>query len=533
MFLPSALMRLFVASLAILAYSLDNIAQVRDRVDTAVVSKLRKNELKNSEVMEVLKMITDVHGPRLTNSPGYKKAADYASTKLSSWGIENVHYDVWDETFGRGWFVKRFSLEVTTPSFIPLIAWPKAWTPGVKGNVKAEAIYLDVTKEEDISKYKGKLKGKIVLFSLPVPVKPGYTPEATRLSDSALLVLANAPVSEAYTGRRYAPPSEPQRLAYLKWDLCQKEGALAVLEASLGSRSKDGTVMVSSATVPYPADFPYAKRHDAFDAQAPQILPQIVVAAEHYNRMIRQLQEGIPVTLNLTLETQFTPEERGFNIIGEIPGTDRSDEVVMIGAHFDSWHSGTGTTDNGVGVAVMMEAMRLIKSLGLQPRRTIRIALWGGEEQGLLGSKSYVRRILGERYDRAYPYDSIRMRPAAEKFSVYFNMDHGNGKYRGIYAQGNEKASAIFKSWLSPFYREGTYTVTLKNTSGTDHLSFDAIGLPAFQFIQDPIEYGSRTYHTNMDVFDKAVEADLRHNAIVTALFAWMAANRDEKIPRR
>jgi carboxypeptidase Q len=523
---------ILTAALLVLAAS-SALAQSKEKLDTAALSKLRRETLNNSRVMTVLEKITDVYGPRLTNSPGFKRSAAYAKETLTTWGLSNVHYDLWEENFGTGWSLKKFSLQVSEPSVYPLIAYPKAWSPGVKGPVRAEAIYLDIRKEEDLKKYAGKLKGKIVLFSLPVPVKPGYTAEATRLSDSVLLQLANAAASEAYMGRRFPTASEPQRLAYLKWELCQKEGALAVLEASLGSRSKDGTVMAGSATVPYPADFPYGQRVNAWESNAPKILPQIVVASEHYNRILRQLNEGMKVVMDLVCETEFTSAEPGFNIIAEIPGTDLKDEIVMIGAHFDSWHSGTGTTDNGVGVAVMMEAMRLIKSLGTQPRRTIRLALWGGEEQGLLGSRSYVKRKLGQRLDKAYPYDSIRLTSEGEKFSVYFNMDLGNGKYRGIYAQGNEKVSPIFRSWLSPFVKQGTATITLKNISGTDHLMFDALGLPGFQFIQDPIEYGSRTYHTNMDVFDKAVEEDLKHNALVTAFFAWMAATRDGLLPRR
>ena len=243
------------------------------------------------------------------------------------------------------------------------------------------------------------------------------------------------------------------------------------------------------------------------------------------------------VTTQLTMlrriETEFTPVAPGYNVIGEIPGTDLKDEVVMIGAHLDSWHSGTGTTDNAVGSAVMIEAMRILKTLGTNPRRTIRIALWGGEEQGLLGSRSYVKRILGERLDKDYPYDSIRLNPAAEKFSVYFNMDNGSGKYRGIYMQGNENVQPIFRAWFKSFEKSGAATLTLQNTSGTDHLSFDMIGLPAFQFIQDPIEYGTRTHHTSMDVYDKAVEPDLKHNAVITATFAWTAANREAQIPRK
>lgn len=509
------------------------MGQSKEKIDTAAVSKLKDEGFKRSQVMNVLSMLTDVHGPRLTNSPGYKRAADYAKETLTGWGLSNVHFDTWEEDFGRGWQLKKFTLQCLEPVYFPVIAYPKAWTPGLKGNVQAEVVYLDIKTEEDLNKYKGKLKGKIVLFSLPTPVKPGFVADASRLPDSVLLDMANSGIQESFTARRFQAPTEPQRLAYLKWDLCQKEGVVAVLEASPSSRLEDGTLTVSAATVPYPANVPNDKRARAYSANVPKILPQVVVAAEHYNRMVRQIQKGIPVKLDLALETEFTPAAPGFNVIAEIPGTDLKDEVVMIGAHLDSWHSGTGTTDNAAGSAVMMEAMRLIKSLGISPRRTIRIGLWGGEEQGLIGSRSYVKRILGERLDKSYPYDSIKLTPAAEKFSVYFNMDNGTGKYRGVYLQGNENIQPVFRAWMKHFEKLGAATLTLRNTSGTDHLSFDAIGLPAFQFIQDPIEYSTRTHHTSMDLYDKAVEPDLKHNAVMTAVFAWLAANRDGLMPRK
>jgi carboxypeptidase Q len=500
----------------------------QEKVDTATVSRIKKEGFDNSQVMSILSMLTDVHGPRLTNSPGYKKAAAYAKSTLEQWGLQNVHFDHWDEEFGRGWSLKKFSLHATGPVYFPVIAYPKAWTPGIKGNVQAEAVYLDIQKESDIEKYKGKLKGKIVLFSLPTPVKPGFEADAKRLEEKELLDMANSGATEAFRGRRFSAPTEPQRLAFMKWDLCMKEGAVAVLEASPGSRLEDGTVTVAAATVPYPAETPFADRVSSRHPNAPKILPQVVVAAEHYNRMVRQIQQGIPVKLELTLEAEFTPNEKGFNVIAEIPGTDLKDEVVMIGAHLDSWHSGTGTTDNASGSAVMMEAMRIIKALGVSPRRTIRIGLWGGEEQGLLGSRNYVKRVYGERVDDQYNH-----KPAAEKFSVYFNMDNGTGKYRGVYMQGNENARPVFREWLKPFEKLGASTLTLRNTGGTDHLSFDGIGLPGFQFIQDPIEYSTRTHHTSMDVFDKALSDDLKHNAVMTAAFAWLAANRDELFPRK
>lgn len=507
------------------------LAQASDEPDTLLVAALRKEGHERSQVMNILSMLTDMNGPRLTNSRGYKRAAAYAKRTLESWGVENVHFDVWAEDFGRGWELKNFSLSMVEPSYAPLIAWPKAWSPGVRGRLKAEAVYLDIQKESDLDRYKGKLKGKIVLFSLPSPVRPSFKPDAWRYADSTLEEMAQVKAAGAFRGRRFNPPSEPQRLAFLKWDLCEREGVAAVLEAS-GHLENDGTLVVSAATVPYAPEVPYAKRLQAWDVNAPKLLPQVVVAAEHYNRMVRQIQHGLTVTLEMNLDMEFSPAERGFNVIGEIPGTDLKDEVVMIGAHLDSWHSSTGATDNGVGSAVMMEAMRLIKSLGEKPRRTIRIGLWGGEEQGLLGSRSYVKRTLGERVDQRYPYDSVQVAGSGEKFSVYFNMDYGAGKYRGIYLQGNEAAVPIFRQWVKPFKDDGAATISLRNATGTDHLSFDAIGLPAFQFIQDPLEYATRTYHANMDVYDKVVEEDLKHNAVMTAVFAWMAATRDALVPR-
>ncbi len=513
-------------------------AQKPESVDTTLVSKIEDEGLNRSKVMTLLNMITDANGPRLTNSPGYKKAADNAKATLESWGLQNVQFDYWGEEFGRGWQLKKFSLQALEPVSYPIIAYPKAWSPGIKGTVQTEAVYLEVKTEGDLSKYSGKLKGKIVLFNAPFSMKPGFTADAKRFNDSTLLQMSNAGVAEPFTPGGGGPRRNPamvaqQQLNFLKWDFCMKEGAIAVLEGSAGGRFKDGTVVMGGATVPYPADVPFDKRVRVYSAAAPKILPQIIVSDELYDRLVRQVQNGPAVKLELALETEFTPSAQGFNIVGEIPGTDMKDEVVMIGAHFDSWHGATGTTDNGCGSAVMMETMRILKTLGLSPRRTIRIGLWGGEEQGLLGSRSYVKRVLGERLDKTRPYDSIRLTAAGEKFSVYFNMDNGTGKYRGVYLQGNESVRAIFRTWLKPFGSMGASTLTLDNTGGTDHLSFDAIGLPGFQFIQDEIDYDTRTHHTNMDLYDKAIEADLKQNAVITAVFTWLAANRDGLMPRK
>lgn len=527
-------MKTYLVLLLLLCSAAAVFAQQPEPLDTATINKIKEEGFKRSKLMANLSMLTEVYGPRLTNSPNFKKAADYVKATLESYGLQNVHLDYWGEEFGRGWELKKFTLQSLEPVYAPIIAHPKAWTPGIKGTVATEAIYLDVKTEADLANYKGKLKDKIILFSPPVPVKPGFVADAKRLHDSTLLTMANEGVQpEGGQGGFGGGNREAQKLAFAKWEFCLKEGALAVLEPSPAARLEDGTLLVGAATIPYAPEVPQAKRLRAQSANVPKILPQVIVSDEHYNRMVRQIQLGSTVKLELALETEFTPAAQGFNVIGEIPGTDLKDEIVMIGAHLDSWHGGTGATDNGAGSSVMMEAMRIIKSMGTQPRRTIRIALWGGEEQGLIGSRSYVKRILGERLDKTQPYDSIVLKPAAQKFSVYFNMDNGTGKYRGVYLQGNEGVRNIFRAWLKPFEKLGASTLTLRNTGSTDHVPFDAIGLPGFQFIQDPIEYSTRTHHTNMDVYDKVLEEDLKHNAVITASFAWMAANRQGLLPRK
>jgi carboxypeptidase Q len=520
------------ALLFAITISLSAFAQT-EKVDTVMINKIKKEGFDNSRVMEIVSYLTDIHGPRLTNSPGYQAAANYAKSTLESFGLTNVKFDTWDEEFGRGWTLKRFALQTMGPVYFPVIGYPKAWSPGIKGAVQADAVYLDVKSESDLDKYKGKLKGKIVLFGAPVPVKPGFKPDAHRFNDSTLLVMSNAGPVQAGGRNLFGGNRAQQQLTYAKWNFCMTEGAIAVLEPSTGFLLEDGTVTVSGVTIPYPPGTPFDKRVRAASPAAPKILPQIVVADEHYNRLIRQIEKGLTPKMELALETEFTAPGPGFNVIGEIEGTDLKDEVVMIGAHLDSWQSGTGATDNAAGSAVMMEAMRIIKTLGVKPRRTIRIGLWSGEEQGLIGSRNYVKRTFGERLDRQMPWDSINLKPAAEKFSVYFNMDNGTGKYRGVYLQGNESARPIFREWLKPFAKMGANTITYENTGGTDHLSFDAIGLPGFQFIQDPIEYETRTHHTSMDLYDKLIDADMKQNAVMTASFVWLAANRDGQFPRK
>jgi hypothetical protein len=497
-------------------------AQVREVVDSALVARIKAEGTDRSEVMALLNQITDLNGPRLTNSPGYRKAAEHARKTLETWGLQS-RTESWGK-FGRGWSLQKFQMSVKEPYYFPVVAFPKAWTPGIKGTVSAEVIYLDVKKEEDLAKYKGQLKGKVVMFNPPPRIRFGFEPVATRFADSTLLNWANDEQTDR--GRRFLQGS-PEDFTYKKWKLCMDEGALAVLDHSTG-RGDNGAVTVSGASVPVPPGTPFDKRPRIYDEPQPATLPQIALASEHYNRLHRLLLSGAKPKVELQLEVAFTPAEDGYNVIGEIAGTDRKDEIVMIGAHLDSWHSATGTTDNGAGSAVMLEAIRIIKSLGIQPHRTIRIGLWGGEEQGLLGSRGYVTRHMGERIG-----DSVALKPEGSKVSAYFNMDNGTGKFRGIYLQENEACGPIFREWFRPFHKAGAATIATFNTGGTDHQSFDRIGIPAFQFIQDPIEYSTRTHHTSLDGYDKALEEDLRHNAIIVAVFAWLAANREEMLPRK
>jgi len=508
---------------------------IPEKIDTSVIAKIKYEGMNNSKVMETLSFLSDVYGPRLTGSPEFKEAADWAKKQLEDMGLQNVAFETWK--FGKGWSMKNFSAEMTEPRVLPLIAYPKAWSPSTKGTVSGYAVYLGAKTDDELQQYKGKLKGAIVLTSEPRELKAHFTPDADRLTDEDLLKLANAdmPRGRGRVGRRDTAAFRVLRERFAqsrkKLEFCRQEGAAIVIEASQGD---DGTLFVQSATVPQPVNSPIDRRINPYDEDAPKIPVQIVVAAEHYNRMVRMIQKGSRVKLEMNLEANFFDGQPGMNIVGEIPGTDLKDDVVMIGGHFDSWHGGTGATDNGTGSASCIEAMRILKTLGVKPRRTIRIALWGGEEEGLLGSKEYVASHFGER-DTAQgsAFGEIKKKPEYEKLYVYFNNDNGTGKVRGVYMQGNEATRPIFRSWLGPFTDMDASTLTIENTGGTDHLSFDAIGLPGFQFIQDNIDYETRTHHSNMDVFDRVQENDLKQASVIMAAFAYDAAMREGSFPHK
>jgi len=478
--------------------------------DPGAVSKIEDEGLQRSHIMEVMSYLTDVYGPRLTNSPNIREAAEYAVKTLLSWGLANVHEESWGP-FGRGWSNELFEANEIAPRHFPLIAYPKAWTSGTSGQVTAEAVYARIEKDEDFDAFRGKLKGKFVMTAPLRPVEAQFEALAHRLTDKELEDMAQprpvqAPPDAAARARALVQQQFNQKLQKFLTD----EGAAAWLEPSAHD---GGTITVLSGGSRDPKD--------------PLVLPRVAVAIEDYGRIFRTLQKHVPVTLSVNISNKFYEDNLdSFNIIAEIPGGDKAEQVVMLGAHFDSWDSGTGATDNAAGSAVMMEAMRILKASGLKTRRTVRLALWTGEEEGLLGSRAYVKEHFGDR-------QGLEFKPDHAKLSAYFNVDNGTGKIRGVYLQGNEEARPIFDKWMEPFKSMGMTTLSIRSTGGTDHVSFDEVGLPGFQFIQDPMEYETRTHHTNMDVYERIQEADMKQMAVIVATFAYMTANANEELPRK
>lgn len=505
----------------------------QEPVDTLAIRLIREEGLTRSQVMSTAFWLTDVYGPRLTGSPQLDSAMTWAARQLERWGLTNVHREPWGP-FGRGWTLHHVRAEVTAPFAFPVLAYPKAWSPDLDGPVTAEVVRFDVEDTSAFATYRGKLRGKIVLLEPPRALKEPFEPLARRRDAEDLLTLANAARAEG--GRNYSPDLLRQlELAQRRLQFLYEEQPLAILDR--GYRGDYGTVFVDAADVPVLPNTPWYERPGPWEPGV-RVIPQFTVAVEHYNRIYRLLAHGFRVEMTLDLDVSFYDDDPyEYNLIAELPGTDPhiGDEVVMLGAHFDSWHAGTGATDNAAGSAVMMEAMRILKAvydqLNRGPRRTIRLALWTGEEQGLLGSRAYVNQHFAEL--RGWDQPPARLKPAHEKFSVYFNLDNGGGKIRGVYLQGNEAVAPIFRAWLAPFHDLGAATLSLRNTGGTDHLSFDAVGLPGFQFIQDHLAYGMRTHHSNMDLFDHLIEDDLKQAATIIAAFAYHAAERDKRIPRK
>jgi carboxypeptidase Q len=506
-------MRKFIALLAMAIYAI--AAHAQEKLDTAMIAKIRQEGLLHSGVMDIAFHLTDGSGPRLMNSPGFFRAANWAKNTMKDWGLENAALEPWG-TFGKGWELQKSYIAMTAPYYKPLIGLPKTWTSGTGGLQSVEIFIVTAKDSTELLSYAGKLKGKIIILPPTDTLKGAFTPDASRYVDSQLIKMADFKPAPRDTARRGGPRGGQFQLAAqinrVK-EMAKKEGAVAILSASV--RGYDGTIFVQGG--------------GAYTIQSPENFLDITLTFEDYMMLYRLAKAGNTVKVDVDVQTKFsTADSTGYNVIAEIKGTDKKlkEELVMIGGHLDSWHGAMGATDNAAGCAVMMEAMRILKSLGIKPRRTIRIALWSAEEEGLIGSRNYVKNHFTDTAAKKY-------NAAGDKLAAYFNLDNGTGKIRGVYTQGNEEVKPIFAEWLKPFSDLGASTLTLQNTGGTDHLSFDAIGLAGFQFIQDAIEYGTRTHHTNMDSYDHLQAADLMQAATIVASFVYNAAMRDEKLPRK
>jgi hypothetical protein len=530
--------------------------------------RIRDEGLNRSQVMEIINHLTNVIGPRLTGSPGMRRANEWTRDRLTSWGLVNAKLEPWG-AFGRGWVLRRFSADVVEPQTYPLNAYPKAWSPATAGPLTAEVVYVDAKDEQGLQRFKGRLRGKVVLNGAVRDPAAHFEPQATRRTEKELLDLANAPdpATQPPRSRQTAEMRAASRFNSVKLNFYQQEGAALVLDPSRGD---GGNIFVQQAQVPQPLPAdpqalralldrePGAPRQvRAWEKTAPRFAPQVALSIEHYNRLARLTQAGERVRVSVNIDAQFDDSDpTAYNTVAEIPGTDLKDEVVMLGAHLDSWHGGTGATDNAAGVAVAMEAVRIIKALGLQPRRTIRVALWSGEEQGILGSRAYVEQHFGkletpqptpqptpppgeaEKQPTVQPTPApargrLVKKPGYEKFSAYYNLDNGTGRIRGVYMQGNEAVRPYFRRWLAPFADLGAQTLTLANTSSTDHVPFDQIGLPGFQFIQDAVEYSTRTHHSTQDTYERIQPDDLKQAAVIMAAFVYQTAMLDERLPRK
>ena len=523
-----------------------------ETVNLDIVHRIKNEAFVHSLVMDHLFQLTDVNGPRLTGSPGFQAAATWVIRRAGELGLHDPHLEPWGP-FGRAWSFSHFELSLKKPVYAPLHATPMAWCEGTKGPVTGEVIAAPLYHEDDvepsrmsfdeirarIDEYKrnwhGKLRDKIVLLGRLRDFEPATEAPTHRMDDKDLSTTADAPTPTAAPKYEWPitrlPHEEKARSAFfahlpseMMFDWYERfhklfdplnaffkeEGLRAVLRVD--KRGAGGIVFAEWAAAPGP-DSPLAP-------------PTIMLVAEHYNRLWRLVEKSVPVELNLDLTVAVNDHAVVGNVVAELPGDKKAEEFVMLGAHLDSWHAGTGATDNGAGCAVVLESMRILKALNLKLDRTVRMALWSGEEQGLYGSRAYVKQHFGDPV-------TMKLTPEHAKLSVYFNLDNGSGKVRGVYLQGNDMARPIFESWLAPFKDLGVSTISIRNTGGTDHLSFDAVGLPGFQFIQDPLDYGSRTHHSELDVYDHAEPGDLMQAAAVMASLVYDAANRVEAFPRK
>jgi hypothetical protein len=529
---------LAAAALTLLVVALAD-AQSTDRLDHATIAQIRDEGLNRSQVMDHIWWLSEVYGPRLTGGPQILQASDWAIKKFTDWGLTNAHREPFP--FGRGWSLVRFSAHLVEPQVQPLIGFPGAWSPGTNGTVTGEVVRVQIASEADFARYKGQLAGKFVLTQPAREVRMLEGPIISRMGETEMAEAMTTPIPRARGGRsgRGGDPDDDQpgrgrggaaQLRARTMQFFKSEGVLAAFDrgsdsfmAALGSNLTFQQQRPDGGTV-----FPSSGGSRTSDATAG--VPSVTLAVEHYNRMARLLERGLPVKVELNLETRFHEETmaNGFNTIAEIPGSDPAlrDEVVILGAHFDSVAAATGATDNATGSAAVMEAMRILTALGIKPRRTIRAALWGGEEQGLLGSRAYVRAHFADPVTMA-------LKPEHARVAAYFNTDNGTGRIRGVWLQGNLAVRPIFQQWIEPLADLGVTALAPRLVSQTDHVSFDNVGLPAFQFMVDRLEYNSRTHHSTMDVYDRVQRDDMIQHATVLAVFAYNAAMRDARLPRK
>ena len=499
-----------------------------ETVNWDAMSQIRSEGFHNSKVMEIEGQLTDVIGPRLTGSPNLKRANEWTRDQFTEWGLVNSHLESFP--FGRGWSNEYTEVRMVAPQTTPLLAYPKAWTVSTNGVLHAPVVKAKLATQADLDKYKGQLSGKIVLNGEMREIKPQDKAALERYDDKKLAEIAEYQIPGEKP--RYNREEAAQRIAFQKTlnQYLMDEHVAAIIDPSRAGEA--GLVFVQGGA--------------SYEPNTPAGVPSLVMAIENYGRIARLLDRDIPVELEIDVRNTFYDSDpNAYNTIAEIPGTDKKDELVMLGAHLDSWHAGTGATDNAAGSAITMEAVRILKAIGFKPRRTIRIALWTGEEQGLLGSHAYVKDHFGYHVPPTDPKElampewlrkddtPLDLKPEQAKVSAYFNIDNGTGKIRGVYLQENEAVEPIFGAWMQPFNDLGMNTLTMRNTGGTDHESFDAVGIPGFQFIQDPVEYMTRTHHSNADVYERIQREDMMQAAVILAAYVYDAAMRDNMLPRK
>ena len=510
---------------------LSSLAQEKqEKVDLETMARIRYEGFHNSKVMDYAQGLMDSIGERLTGSPNMKRASEWTRDQFTEMGLSNAHLEAWGP-FGRGWANQYVNVRMTSPDIAPMLVYAKAWTPGTNGVVTGKCIRANIEKKEDFEKYKGKLVGMIVILGPDAEVKPITEAPFKRDTDDDLAKIADYQIPGERPPFRFADFLKRQQFIKDLNQFFADEKVLAVIDHSRGTAG-GGTVFVQQG--------------GSYKTGETATVPQLTMAVEHWTRIERLLKQKKDVTLELNVNNTFYDDDpMQYDTIAEIPGTDKKDEVVMLGAHLDSWHAGTGATDNGAGTIVMMEAMRILKALEIKPRRTIRVGLWSGEEEGLLGSQGYVQQHFGARPPMDDPSmkgmptllrreaGDVTVKPEQAKVSGYFNIDNGTGKVRGIYLQENAAVEPIFEAWMRPFKDLGMTTITMRNTGGTDHQSFDAVGIPGFQFIQDPMDYETRTHHSNMDVYDRLQPEDLKQISVIVAGFVYDTAMRDQMLPRK